>query len=176
MGREMLESYTQGRYALLSAFYRGPVSKSIDSARDGHNFLNLLARLGLDVGLCTLRELDNLPVNPQRPERKVVFEKLENDTKILRWEWAHDASAPGYDAVSEVNALAGHADPCPYESTWPFKEFQARYYKDWVLATSIYYCTTPKRLARFNRCTAAKHLKGRAQTSRKQHRSRMPGT
>jgi hypothetical protein len=115
-GPEMLELYMQGRYTLLSAFCQGPASKSIDSACDGLNFLNLLSGMGLDVELCILQELDNPPQNFQRGGQKVVFEKFDDGIMVLRWEWAYDPSAPGYHVVSEFNALAGDAVPDHYIS------------------------------------------------------------
>jgi hypothetical protein len=171
MDAEMLDIYTHGHYLLLSAFTEFPAYDSVGSADGGSNILRLLASMGLNVELCVLQELEDL----QRDRKRVVFGKLEDGTMILRWEWAYDPSAPGYQAVSEFNALAGDAYPDYFVSEWPFKRFHWVEYGGWELAESTYNCTTRKQLVRFNRRTAAKRRKERARTGQEQHRSRMPG-
>jgi hypothetical protein len=175
MDAEMLEMYTHGHYSLLNAFTEFQSDDSVGSVDGGNSILRLLASMGLNVELCILQELKNRHPGLQYYQKRVVFEKLEDGTMILRWEWAYDLLAAGYHIVSEFSALAGDADPDGYGSKWPFKEFNETEYGDWKLAESTYNCTTPKQLARFNRRTAAKHRRERARTGQKQHRSRMPG-
>jgi hypothetical protein len=179
---EMVQLYVQGHYALLPGAFMY-MHSSIESTCAGWNFLQLLATLGLDVDTCVQRELQSFPKSfllhddaGIERRRTVIFEKLQDGSPVLRWEWAYDALASGYLLASEFNALAGDADPYWAMSEWPFEEFNWQNYESEDIAMAHYNFTAPQQLARYHRRVATKIRKERARSGRKRSRRKMPGS
>jgi hypothetical protein len=176
MDDEMKNEYLRGTYSLLAGVNSG--YSSIDSASDGVHFLNLLSELGLDAEQCIANGMESAwgqdRFTPDRPTRKIIFERSEARIWGLRWEWDYDPQEPGYDVVSEFNALAAESWVSEDYSWWPFDEFRRN---DWP-GHRDYRCPDclGKREVRFDRHRRVKACKERARTGQKQPRSRMPGT
>jgi hypothetical protein len=175
MDNEMTNEYLCGTYSLLGGFYW--TKFSIDSASMGAQYLNLLSELGLDAEQCISNEMERGwgqdRSEPDRPTRKIIFERSEARICGLRWERDYDPQEPGYDVVSEFNALAADSGGSKNYSTWPFVDFV---WSTW--SWSDYYICPDclgKKDIRFGRYMRTKARKERARTGQKQPRSRMPG-
>jgi hypothetical protein len=176
MDDEMVAEYLKGTYTLLWQFFGH--SNSLDSRRRGEIYLSLLGSLHLDVEACVVRDFEyycpgGLTIDPSGVDlrKRVIFEKDQMQSPILRWEWAYDPHALGYYVVSEFNALAGDTWDLWYELQWPFYEWRYRGY--------TYEARERLELnksRRFDRRTNAKARKERARTGHKRVRSKMPGT
>jgi len=183
MDVEMIELYKAGGYALLPSLFTRELhfvdSEHVGREYVGRIFLQLLTKLGIDVETCVRREIDKLPPGVLFPydsnPRSWIFERLEDDMEILRWEWNYDTSMPGYQVVAEFSALAGDAYTRFIESQWPFTDFSWREDENRGLSRNPYDFTTSKEVARFERRTATKARKERARSGQKRARSRMPG-
>jgi hypothetical protein len=176
MGDEMVAEYLKDSFSLIWSFFYD--LNSVDSRRRGEVFLSLLGSLHLDVEACVAKELeryypggfmDDPYVSSQK--RRVIFERDQMKSPVLRWEWAYDPDALGYYVVSEFNALAGDTWDLWYESQWPFCEWR---YRDYTYEARIRMKLNKSR--RFDRRTNAKARKERARTGHKRVRSKMPGT
>jgi hypothetical protein len=172
---EMVAEYLKGTYTLLGQFFMH--FSSMDSRRRGEVYLSLLGSLHLNVEACVVKDLEyycpgGLMNDPYGvgSRRRVIFEKDQMQSPILRWEWAYDPHALGYYVVSEFNALAGDTWDLWYESHWPFCEWR---YLDYTYEARE--CLELNKSRRFDRCTAAKARKERARTGQKRTRSKMPG-
>jgi hypothetical protein len=94
MEDKILTHYLGGDWALLPHALRSPSidRKACDSERVGGAFLGLPRRLGLDVELCILRELQHIPGNLIQgpfvgdPDQRIVFEQHPIRGWTLRWE------------------------------------------------------------------------------------------
>ncbi|KAH4171142.1 hypothetical protein HBI24_165660 [Parastagonospora nodorum] len=159
MDVEMIELYGAGGYVLLPDLFTLGYS-SVDSEYVGRIFSRLLTRLGMDVETCIRQEIDNFPRYILFPHglspRRLIFERHQDETSILRWEWDCDTLSIGYLVVNEFSALANCAD------FWPFVTGSGRIAR----ATQV---------ARYERRAATKVRKERAQMGQKRVRSRMPG-
>ncbi|KAH4052681.1 hypothetical protein HBH69_139490 [Parastagonospora nodorum] len=121
---------------------------------------------------------DDILLNFGMPPRRVVFEKHEDDTPILRWEWLYDPSqTTSYLIVTEFTSLAGDACLSFYKREWPFINCE----HDWEGSRSvefsrkIYQSETAKQIARFERRMNSRERKERSRKGQKRVRSRMPG-
>ena len=183
---DMREQWLHRRIALLPSLFEYGTSY-MDSQRIGSAFLDLLMRLGLDVGACMAmefhcmreRDVDWSCMIHNRHERTFRFVQSEGCGWVLKWEWNFDPGEPGYLVVSEYPGLG--PDDCDSETgynnghMWPFA------CKTQILCGNSDYrgTTEPGRLreraARFNRRMAAKDRKERTRTGRKRVKSKMPG-
>jgi hypothetical protein len=172
---QIAAEYLQGTYVLLPViFWNGT---SLDSKQRGDFYLSLLASLQLDVEACVAKEFEHLPGGFMETgfdcslDRRIMFEKDEEQRPTLRWEWIYDQHALGYHVVSEFHALASdqRLDWGPWE--WPFD-------KPYYWGPTIEHLERRKlnQSKRYNRRTAAKARKERARTGQKRSRSKMPGT
>jgi hypothetical protein len=173
---EMVAEYLKGTYSLLWMFFIS--ISSVGSRWRGEVFLCLLGSLHLDVETCVAKELDRyypggLMDDQYDPgqKKKIIFEKDQMQNPMIRWEWAYDPHALGYQVVSEFNALAGDTWDLWYELQWPFCEWR---YRDYTNEARIRMKLNKSR--RFDRRTTAKARKERARTGQKRTRSKMPGT
>jgi hypothetical protein len=182
MDFEMIELYKGGAYPLLPGFFADAQyfygHCSFDSKYTGRRFLQLLARLGVDVQTCVRREIDSIPHSSffslYLGHRNLIFERLE-DGMVLRWEWKYDTTATGYLVVAEFSTLAGDANPNHETSQWPFTDFDCLDHGGYELSERIYEFKTSKQIARFERRATTKARKERVRMGQKRPRSRMPG-
>jgi hypothetical protein len=161
-------------WTLLSyVFYCYPNNRFVDTERVGEAFLDLLQRLGLDVGTCISGELECFPgnlnreVHPQALYQSIIFEPHPSRGSTLRWEWVYDSADSAYLVASEHNALSGNAY---YQEYWPFREWESG--QSW----GDYEREGPKWETRLNRRMDNKARKERTRTDQKWQRSKMPGT
>jgi hypothetical protein len=172
---EMLGAYKQGNFTMLPQLFWRPFDSRYVSEAEGDTFLQLLARLGLDVDACIQRELCSLPngilLLPDGLQRRVVFEKFQDGSRSLSWQREYDALEAGYEVVSEFSTLVSEMDVFDSIDEWPFDQF------DSYNARVAYFSkeTRGERDIRFSRRIANKARKERARTGQKLPRSRMPG-
>ncbi|KAH4070479.1 hypothetical protein HBI37_142650 [Parastagonospora nodorum] len=175
MDSDMIQQYSEV-YPLLDPELF-VTTDSFGSALSLHGYLVLLVELGVDVETCIHRH-DDILLNFGMPPRRVVFEKHEDDTPILRWEWLYDPSqTTSYLIVTEFTSLAGDACLSFYKREWPFINCE----HDWEGSRSvefsrkIYQSETAKQIARFERRMNSRERKERSRKGQKRVRSRMPG-
>lgn len=194
---EMLRLYRDGGYKLLMQFMQG--HSSVESHLVGEAFLELLTSSGLDVEACIRMELEEHPGGIIEefypgPNRKMIFEKDGSHRASLRWEWAVDPNAPGYDVLTEFAVMAldmhrnsdmdgpsfgRHSWTKGTESEtdldhiyWPFIDLKSKeaYFKYSEESAN------PLQASRLERRLANKARKERARSGQKRVRSKMPGT
>lgn len=178
MDDEILVMYQAGRFLLLPT---NPFRRlTVDSEYIGVAFINLLAGLQLDIETCMALESQHYSGNPSWVRcpgegfvlgTRIEFERREDKSWTLRWEWDYEEDAPGYHVVSSFNALSG--DVFSYGRRpvdWPFRDdFEPLEDQEHMDREDR------KRTTQFLRRVAAKTRKERARNGEKLSRSKMPG-
>jgi hypothetical protein len=170
LNEEMKDLYLEGAFTLLPLLSN--VSCSVDSWCSGRAFLDVLATLGVDAKFCIRMEIEreHSMWRDEELNRRLKLEERDGVVQHLRWEWAFESHAPGFQVVAEFNGLSGDTPPMDlWNLSWPFRQpHSSDYFEDFGE-------TKAKRIARLDRRMARHDIKERARTGQKRPRSKMPG-